>query len=104
MRCNLRCPQIACTANNSRDHKTRDADDLPRDVLDRSLAELGDRLEEVHFFNYGDPFMHRDAPGMVADIRVRSPAARTITSTNGIPLAGARKARELAAAIAAWAS
>lgn len=98
VRCNLRCPQIACHANNSRAHQTRDAADLPRDILDRALAELGDGLEQVYFFNYGDPFMHRDAPGMVADIRRRSAHARIITSTNGIPLASARKAEALVAA------
>ena len=98
IRCNLRCPQIACHANNAPEHKTRDANDLPRDILERCLAELGDRLTQVYFFNYGDPFMHRDAPGMMADIRKHSPKAHIITSTNGIPLASARKAQELVAA------
>ncbi|MCJ7871444.1 radical SAM protein [Phaeobacter sp. J2-8] len=95
VRCNLRCPQSACFANNSRDHKTRDSDDLPRDVLDRALAQLGDGLEEVYFFNYGDPFMHRDAPKMIGDIRRHSPGAKIVTSTNGIPLAAKHKAQQV---------
>ena len=95
IRCNLRCPQIACFANNSAEHQTRDSDELPRGVLDRSLAELGPALEQVYFFNYGDPFMHRDAPQMIADIRRHSPDAQIVTSTNGIPLAGKQKAQQL---------
>lgn len=95
VRCNLRCPQRACFANNSKAHKTRDADDLPRDVLEQVLEQLGDGLDEVYFFNYGDPFMHRDAPGMIADIRRHSPGARIATSTNGIPLAARHKAQQV---------
>lgn len=98
VRCNLRCPQAACFANNSPDHRTRDRDDLPRDELDAVLAQLGTGLEEVYFFNYGDPFMHREAPRMIADIRSRSPGAKIVTSTNGIPLAARHKADQIVAA------
>ena len=97
VRCNLRCPQSACFANNSPDHRTRDADDLPRDVLDTALREVGEGLEQVYFFNYGDPFMHRDAPAMIADIRRRSPAAHIVTSTNGVPLSAMKKAEAVVA-------
>jgi hypothetical protein len=45
------------------------------------LAQLGDTLEEVYFFNCGDPFMHRDAPQMLADMRRHSPDAKIVTST-----------------------
>ncbi len=98
VRCNLRCPQIACFANNSPDHQTRDRNDLPRAELDAVLAQLGKGLREVYFFNYGDPFMHREAPQMIADIRRRSPKAKIVTSTNGIPLAARHKAEQLVAA------
>jgi MoaA/NifB/PqqE/SkfB family radical SAM enzyme len=95
VRCNLRCPQMACFANNSADHKTRDTEDLPRDVLDRALRQLGSKLVEVYFFNYGDPFMHRDAPDMIADMRRHSPDVKIVTSTNGIPLSSKRKAQQV---------
>ena len=98
IRCNLRCPQSACIPNNASDVRTRNSDDLSPDVLRSVLAEVGDDLTDVFFFNYGDPFLHRGAPGMIADIRAAAPDAHIVTSTNGMPLAGARKAEELIAA------
>jgi MoaA/NifB/PqqE/SkfB family radical SAM enzyme len=95
VRCNLRCPQAACFANNSKDYVTRDKNDLPRDVLATALTELGTKLEEVYFFNYGDPFMHPEAPKMIKDIKRHSPNVKIITSTNGIPLSNKNKAIEV---------
>ena len=98
VRCNLRCPQIACFANNSPDHTTRDRDDMPRAELEAVLAQLGTGLDQVYFFNYGDPFMHREAPRMISDIRRHSPDVKIVTSTNGIPLAARHKADQIVAA------
>lgn len=97
IRCNLRCPQGSCTPNNDPDIRTRDADDLSPEVLRKVMAEAGQGLNGVLFFNYGDAFMHRGAPRMLAEIRAAAPQARITTSTNGIPLAAGRKAEEVVA-------
>ncbi|SMX47505.1 radical SAM protein [Maliponia aquimaris] len=92
IRCNLRCPQGSCIPNNDPAIRTRDVDDLTPELLRRILEQVDGTLEGVYFFNYGDPFLHRGAPQMIADIRAAAPQAHIVTSTNGIPLASARKA------------
>lgn len=98
IRCNLRCPQSACIPNNAPGLLTRDAADLSPEALTRVLDDIGPDLDEVYFFNYGDPFMHRGAARMIADIKTASPDVQIVTSTNGIPLAARKKAEEVVTA------
>ncbi|WP_158745875.1 SPASM domain-containing protein [Acidisphaera sp. L21] len=87
VRCNLRCPNAACIPNNDPGLRTRDRDDLTMDSLMRAVDEMGQSLRTIYFFNYGDPFVHRDAPAMLTYLRANSPHAQIVTSTNAIPLA-----------------
>ena len=97
VRCNLRCPQIACIPNNDRTIRTRDADFLSSDTFRRVADELAGHLRDVYFYNYGDPFVHAEAEDMLAHLHKTSPDARVMTSTNGIPLAKPERARKLVA-------
>lgn len=95
VRCNIRCPNSACIANNDPKTRTRDADMLGLDPFRRVAEELAGRLRHVYFFNYGDPFVHAQAEDMLAHLRRTSPEARVVTSTNGIPLAKPERARKV---------
>jgi ribosomal protein L28 len=52
----------------------------------------------VHFFNYGEPFMHKQAEDMLLYLRDLCPGALILTSTNGIPLAKMERAVKVVAA------
>ena len=59
--CNLRCPLCATGAGTS---------DIPPGMMDmnlyrRVIDELGPYLYELHLFNWGEPFLHRDFFDMV---------------------------------------
>jgi len=97
IRCNLRCPQIACVPNNHRDVRTRDSDFLPLDTFRRTVDEIADGLGHVFFFNYGDPFVNVDADAMLTHLGEVAPQAWGLTSTNGIPLSKMERARTVVA-------
>ena len=45
------------------------------------VDQLAKTLKQVYFFNYGDPFFHRDAPDMLLYLlRSACPDAEIITS------------------------
>lgn len=98
VRCNIRCPNDACIANNNPAIRTRDADMLGLDPFRRAVDELAGHLRHVYFFNYGDPFVHAQAEDMLAHLRRACPDVRVVTSTNGIPLAKPERARKVVAA------
>ena len=87
VKCNLRCPNTACVPNNDPALRTRDRDDLPLVEFKRIVDQLAPSLEQVYFFNYGEPFFNRAAADMLVYLRAQCPDARIITSTNAIPLA-----------------
>jgi MoaA/NifB/PqqE/SkfB family radical SAM enzyme len=93
--CNIRCPNPPCLANNDPGTRTRDAAMLDPGVLERVVDELAPDLHVVNFYNYGEPFLHRDAPEMLARLRARCPGAQIVTSTNGIPLADPGRAERV---------
>jgi hypothetical protein len=64
-----------------------------RDVIDQ-LSGNG-ILDTVYFFNYGEPFLHPQAEDMLIYLRKACPSTRIVTSTNGIPLAKAERARKI---------
>lgn len=98
IRCNLRCPQIACIPNNHRNVRTRDSDFLDLDTFRRTVDEVAENLSHVFFFNYGDPFINVDADAMLTHLGQVAPQARGLTSTNGIPLSKMERARRVVAA------
>ncbi|WP_298128238.1 radical SAM protein [Brevundimonas sp.] len=95
--CNLRCPNEACDPNNESPTATRDRSHLTPGSFEDVIAQVRSDLKRVYFFNYGDPFVHRSAGQMLNHLRAECPDAQVITSTNGIPLAKAQRAIEVAA-------
>lgn len=98
VRCNLRCPQQACIANNDPAIRTRNGDFLDLPAFRRMVDDIGPGLRHVYFFNYGDPFVHAGAEEMLAHLSQVSGEAQVVTSTNGIPLAKMERARKVVAA------
>jgi MoaA/NifB/PqqE/SkfB family radical SAM enzyme len=96
--CNIRCPNDACRPNNDPLETTRDSSFLTFDAVKTIADQLSSHLETIHFYNYGEPFMHRQAEEMLLYLRQRCPGAMIITSTNGIPLASPSRARTVALA------
>lgn len=96
--CNLRCPNSACIPNNAAGIRTRDKDNLDLEVFDSLLRQVQSGLKYVYFFNYGDPFVHRQAEHMLTALRQACPSVEVVTSTNGIPLSKQDRADRVAAA------
>ena len=92
VKCNLRCPNTACIPNNNALLKTRDEDSLGLETLERVADQLAASLETIHFYNYGEPFLNRQAEAMLLYLREKCPGALIVTSTNGIPLSKAARA------------
>jgi MoaA/NifB/PqqE/SkfB family radical SAM enzyme len=95
--CNLRCPQQSCIPNNRKSPKTREALSLTMDIFSSLINQVRGSVKYVYFFNYGDPFMHRNAEDMLSEITREIPSAKITTSTNAIPL----KTKARAAAVVA---
>ncbi len=96
--CNLRCPNTACIPNNAAGIRTRDKDSLDVEVFGSLLRQVQSGLKYVYFFNYGDPFVHRQAEHMLTMLRQACPSVEVVTSTNGIPLSKLDRADRVAAA------
>jgi MoaA/NifB/PqqE/SkfB family radical SAM enzyme len=61
-------------------------------------------LSKVYFFNYGDPFVNRQAEAMLAYLRRRCPDVDVETSTNAIPLSNLDRATAVVQAEPVWSS
>lgn len=96
--CNLRCPNTACDPNNDKTLATRERDKLELNTFVKVIDETAPYLKELYFFNYGDPFINPDAESMLKYVRSASSSVRIVSSTNGIPLKSAKRARAAAAA------
>jgi len=84
--CNLKCP--ACPATQFRiDPGYRDdrASMLPLEVMLDAVDQLSD-LEKILFYNFGEPFLHKQAIAFLRQVRRRRPAVILHTSTNGLVL------------------
>ncbi len=95
VRCNIRCPNPPCLANNDPLETTRNADSLSLDAFKSVIDQLEATLKTVHFYNYGEPFLHRQAEDMLLYLRQKCSNALVVTSTNGIPLSKAGRAEKL---------
>ena len=93
--CNIRCPNPSCIPNNDQNAATRDSRSLSLETLAAIADQLEGVLETVHFYNYGEPFMHRQAEDMLLHLRQRCPDALIVTSTNGIPLSNPTRAEKV---------
>ena len=84
--CNLKCP--ACPATHFHTHPGfRDdrANILPLDVMLNVVDQLPD-LERILFYDYGEPFLHKDAIPFLQTVRRQRPDVLLHTSTNGLAL------------------
>ena len=96
--CNIRCVNVPCFANNDASETTRNAKMLDLEKFKAAIDQVAPGLKTVNFYNYGEPFMHRQAEDMLAYMREKVPDAFIVTSTNGIPLIKQSRAEKLVAA------
>jgi len=85
--CNVQCPICPAThfAHDLRNYRPNRRATLPLEVMVRVVDALPD-LEELLFFNFGEPFLHPQAIEFLRIVRARRPHLKLHTSTNGIPL------------------
>ena len=95
VKCNLRCDNVACNPNNAPGLLTRHRSHLDLAKFTAVVDELKGILRTVHFFNYGEPFLHPQAEDMLLYLRAACPGVRIVTSTNGIPLAKSSRAEKV---------
>jgi pyruvate-formate lyase-activating enzyme len=84
--CNLKCPSCPVTYFHT-DPAFRDdrATILPLEVM-LSVVEQLPNLEWILFYDYGEPFLHKDAIPFLQTVRRQRPHILLHTSTNGLAL------------------
>ena len=86
--CNLRCPVCPVeTGFKQVPHliETRAQKILPLETMLDIVAQLPD-LEEIEYFGYGEPLIHKDTLAFLREIRRSRPDVKIITNTNGTVL------------------
>jgi len=87
IKCNIRCNNETCNiANDPRIHLRRE-DFMPWPLFCKLMDEVAPQIDELWFYNYGEPFVHPKALDMLAYARRLNPKLFLGTSTNGIMLA-----------------
>lgn len=84
--CNLKCP--ACPVTHFHTNPAFPADRaniLPLEVMLSVVEQLPD-LEHILFYDYGEPFLHKDAIPFLRTVRRQRPGILVHTSTNGLAL------------------
>ena len=79
--CNLRCPQKACDQRLIRKHRRKMF--MTFDEFCALMDEAGPHTETINFFNFGEPFLHRDAISMIAYAKKVNPRTFILSDTNG---------------------
>lgn len=79
--CNLRCPQKACDQRLIRKHRRKMS--MTLDEFTELIDEVGTHTETINFFNFGEPFLHKDAISMVAYAKKVNPRTFVLSDTNG---------------------
>jgi pyruvate-formate lyase-activating enzyme len=90
--CNIRCPAcpvakefvLVPALRQGRAHKF-----LPLDVMIDVVEQLPD-LQTLLFYNFGEPFLHKEAIPFLREVRRRRPAVYIATNTNGLVLTPAQ--------------
>lgn len=83
--CNLRCPACFTGASQSGREKSM----LAPAMLDRVLDELGSRLLQVEFYNWGEPLLNKDLCPMIRNAADRG-ISTIISSNMSVPMDDAR--------------
>lgn len=86
--CNLRCPVCPVETGFKQDailRETRHQKLLPLEVMLDVVDQLPD-LELIEYFDYGEPFLHKDTIAFLREVRRTRPGVMIATSTNGTVL------------------
>lgn len=85
--CNVACPGCPATKLKGRDpaYAPDRLNRLPLPVMLDVVDQLP-HLEKLLFYNFGEPFLHRDAIAFLREVRRRRPDVIVHTSTNGLAL------------------
>lgn len=88
--CNLECPECPVTdfETNRKVPKSR-MSFLPFEVMLDVVDQLPD-LEKLLFYNFGEPFLHKQAIPFLREVRRRRPDVVIHTSTNGLAFTPAK--------------
>ena len=70
---------------------------MPWPLFCKLMDEVAPHIEELYFYNYGEPFLHPKALDMLAYAKKLNPRITVTTSTNGILLSRAGKAERIVA-------
>jgi pyruvate-formate lyase-activating enzyme len=85
--CNLRCKNGVCQSVYKSPEFARKQRYLSWDTYLRIINEVGPHIEELHFYNYGESFLHPRAVDMLEVAKQINPRLRICTSTNALMLA-----------------
>ena len=83
--CNLQCPVCPVETGFKQVPELRESRGqklLPLNVMLDVVAQLPD-LEVIEYFDYGEPFIHRDTVVFLREVRRMRPGCRIVTNTNG---------------------
>jgi glycosyltransferase involved in cell wall biosynthesis/pyruvate-formate lyase-activating enzyme len=89
--CNLKCPE--CVVSHTKRPKTSKFV-MTYEAFTDIIDQLKGPLELVKFYNYGEPFLHKDCMRMLRYIKETDPGIAVFISTNGT-LIDAEKQKEL---------
>lgn len=78
--CNLKCPE--CVVSHTKRPNTRKFV-MPYETFTEIIDQLKGPLELVKFYNYGEPFLHKDCMRMLRYIKETDPGIAVFISTNG---------------------
>lgn len=82
--CNLRCPLCPVTTHFPHDElKTRAYQMLPLATMLDVIDQLP-HLETLLFYNFGEPFLHKDAVPFLQEVKRKRPEIFIAISTNGL--------------------
>jgi hypothetical protein len=87
IKCNIRCRNETCDIANDATVHLRREDFMPWRLFCKLMDEAAPHIEDLYFYNYGEPFVHPKALDMLAYAKKANPKLRVTTSTNGILLA-----------------
>jgi MoaA/NifB/PqqE/SkfB family radical SAM enzyme len=90
--CNLRCPvcPVGTVFKQIPDlRQTREHKLLPLETMLDVVAQLPD-LELIEYFDYGEPFLHKDTIAFLREVRRTRPGVQIVTNTNGTVLTPAQ--------------
>jgi len=96
--CNLDCP-TSCgrkAPKNVSVRARRSMRRMPLALFQKIINETEDNVDQIGFFNYGEPFLHPNIMEMITYTRQKCPNAALFVNTNGTLLTDDAKLKELA--------